>query len=246
MTLRRVLFVPDCHHPYSDKRAWKLMLRVATAFKPNTIAIMGDFADFYAVSSHSKDPKRALMLAEELVVVNAALDQLDALGASRKIFVAGNHSDRLQRYIQDRAPEFHGIVSVPALFKLAARKWEYVPYKSNTTLGKLYLTHDVGTTGRGAVYKALDVFHHSVVTGHSHRLGYIVEGDAVGGASVSAQFGHLLDVEQVDYMHKVRAHRDWALGFGVGYHDTVTDFVYLVPVPIVEYTCVVEGRAYKA
>ena len=41
------------------------------------------------------------------------------------------------------------------------------------------------------------------------------------------------DVRQVDYMFRVKANRDWALGFGVGY---VRDngFVYLQPVPIVE------------
>jgi predicted phosphodiesterase len=245
MTLRRVGFIPDAHHPYHDKQAWKLMLKAMKAFTPDTVVVMGDLADFYAVSSHSKDPQRALQFVEEIGAVNKALDQLDALGADRKIFISGNHCDRLTRFIQDRAPELNRVVGVPESFKLAERGWEYVPYKQNTKLGRLYLTHDVGTTGRGAVYKALDVFHHSVVTGHSHRLGYIVEGDATGGASVSAQFGHLLDVEQVDYMHKVRARRDWALGFGIGYHDTTTDFVYLVPIPIVEYTCVVEGRLYK-
>jgi hypothetical protein len=73
----------------------------------------------------------------------------------------------------------------------------------------------------------------------------VVEGDATGMATVSAQFGHLLDVNATDYMHKVRARKDWALGFGVGYLNPRTGYMYLVPVPIVNYTCCVNGRLYK-
>ena len=56
-------------------------------------------------------------------------------------------------------------------------------------------------------------------------------------------FGWLGDVRQVDYMFRVKANRDWALGFGVGY---VRDngFVYLQPVPIVEGSCCVEGKLF--
>jgi hypothetical protein len=44
-------------------------------------------------------------------------------------------------------------------------------------------------------------------------------------------------------MFRVKANRDWALGFGVGY---VRDngFVYLQPVPIVENSCCVEGKLF--
>lgn len=46
-------------------------------------------------------------------------------------------------------------------------------------------------------------------------------------------------------MYKVKANRDWALGFGMGYLRE-NGFVYLQPVPIVEYSCVVEGRLFTA
>ena len=244
--LERIVFVPDTHRPYHDKRAWELFMAAMAGFDPDTIVVMGDFADFYTVSSHSKDPRRAFRLEEELASVEEGLEDLSCLNATRKLFIAGNHCDRLTRYLQDKAPELFGVVDIPSLLKLKERGWEYTPYKHHTNIGKLFLTHDVGPSGRNAVFKALETFEHSVVTGHTHRMAYIVEGNAVMNAKVSAMFGHLLDVSKVDYLHQVRARKDWALGFGIGYHDPATGFVYLVPVPIVEYSCVVEGKLYRA
>jgi predicted phosphodiesterase len=241
-----VLFVPDTHRPYHDKRAWSLMLKVAKALKPKTIAVIGDFADFFGVSSHSKDPRRALKLEAEIADVRVGLDELDALGAKRRVYIAGNHEDRLTRYLQDKAPELFDFVTIPGLLQLYERGWEYVPYRHHTRIGKLYLTHDVGNAGRNSTFKALDTYMHSVVTGHAHRLQYIVEGTAVGEWKVSAQFGWLGDVRQVEYMHRAVAMKNWSLGFGVGYHDKDTGCVYITPVPIVGYQCVVNGKKHAA
>lgn len=246
MALKRLLLVPDTHRPYHDKKAWKLMLKVAKAFQPNTIVTIGDLADFYSVSSHSKDPGRVDSLAEEVADVNVALDELDSLGATDKRFVAGNHCDRLTRYLQDKAPELFGVIDIPSLFKLKERGWSYTPYKEHTKIGKVHFTHDVGAAGRNSTFKALDTYQHSVVTGHAHRLQYIVEGNAVGEQKVSAQFGWLGDSSKVDYMHRANVNKNWALGFGLGYYDTKSGIVYMTPVPIVKHTCVVEGRLFRA
>ena len=222
------------------------MLKVGRALRPKIVVVIGDFADFYSVSAHSKDPKRAGRLKEELKIVRAGLDDLDALRAEEKIFVEGNHEDRMRRYVQDKAPELYTVVDMPGLLRLKSRGWKYVPYKDDTRVGKLYLTHDVGVAGRYSAFKALDTYQHSVVTGHSHRLSYIVEGNAVGEYKVSAQFGWLGDVSKIDYMHRTTAKKNWPLGFGIGYLNPTTGIVYLVPVPIVKYSAVVNGKLYQA
>ncbi len=244
-TLRPVLVVPDTHRPYHDRRAWKLMMAAAKLLQPEVIVIIGDFADFYTVSSHSKDPNRVKQLDVELKDVNEGLDELDKLGAEEKVFVEGNHCDRLRRYLKDKAPELFGVVGVPTLFRLKERGWRYVPYKRHTKLGKVHLTHDVGAAGRNATFQALDSYQHSIITGHAHRCQYIVEGNAVGEFKLSAQFGWLGDVEQVDYMNIAKARKNWALAFGIGYHDPSTNYVYFVPVPIINYTCMINGTVLK-
>lgn len=250
MKLQPILIVPDVHRPYHDKRAWSLFLKVARDIRPHHLVCIGDFADFYAVSSHSKDPSRVAQFKAELQDVNLGLDELDALKAKNKIFIGGNHEDRLTRYLQDKAPELFGVVSIPDLFRLKKRGWRYIAYKDDARIGKLYLTHDVGTAGRYAPHKALDTYQHSIVTGHTHRLGYVVEGNAVAEHKLSASFGWLGDRKKVDYMVRAKVNKDWALGYGVGYMHPETGVAYLTPVPIVvaagRYTCVVNGKFYHS
>lgn len=236
------IIIPDCHHPYGDPKAWKLMMKAARILKPKWVVVLGDFGDFYAVSSFTKDPSRATQLDVEVLACNEYLDEVDALGCREKHFIAGNHEDRLERYLKAKAPELFETVKVERLFKLKERRWTYTPYREDLKLGAVYFTHDTGsTTGRLAAYKALDTYQHSIITGHTHRLVQVVEGNATGTQIVSAQFGWLGDIKQIDYMHKIKARKDWALGFGVGYRRS-NGFIYFAPVPLVEYSCVVEGR----
>ncbi len=244
-TLQRILYVPDTHRPYHDKRAWKLFLDVGKAFKPDMIVCIGDFGDFYSVSGHSKDVKRDRKLKWEMASVNEGLDELDALGAKRNIFCGGNHENRCERYIQDKAPELFDMVTIAGLLRLKERGWTYVPYRHHIRIGKLYHTHDVGASGRMAAYRALDKYRHGVVTGHTHKIAYIVEGNLAGEAQLSYVLGWLGDAKQIDYVQEAKAVRDSALGFGVGYLNPKNGCVYLTPVPIIKYSCVVEGKLYR-
>lgn len=249
MKLEPVLFVPDAHHPFADMQAWRLLLKVGRVLKPKHLVVLGDIADFYAVSSHSKDPGRRAALIEEVAYVNARLDELDRLGAKNKLMVEGNHCDRLGRYLADKAPELFGLVSTQDLLRLRERGYAFAPYKHALRLGKLWITHDVGTAGRYATYKALDTFQHSSITAHTHRLSYVVEGNATGEQKLSATFGWLGSADQISYMHRFNVLKNWALGFGVGYLHPSRGVVYVTPVPIVKvgrrYTCVVNGTLYE-
>lgn len=247
-SLEPVLIFGDAHRPYHDERAWQLMLEVGRALRPKHLISIGDLADFYAVSSHSKNPTRAQQLDEEVEDVKKGLDELGELGAENKIYVSGNHEDRLTRYLQDKAPQLFNTVGIPEVLGLEKRGWTYVGYRDDIEVGKLHFTHDVGVAGRNAAFKALDTYQHSIITGHTHRLQFIVEGNATGEMKLSAQFGWLGDRTKVDYMHRAKVYKDWALGFGVGYFNPWTGIHYLTPVPIIEvdgeYTAVVNGQLF--
>jgi len=245
-TLEPMLIVPDVHRPYHSNMGWDLLMQVGRWLKPKHLFIMGDFADFYSCSSHDKDPARANRLEEELADVDEGLDDLDSLGAENKEAVEGNHENRLWRQIMQHSPSLAGLVSTEKLFKLKERGWKFTPYKRHTTLGAMHFTHDVGASGRNAAFRVLDTYQHSAVSAHAHRMQYMVEGNAVGEVKLSAMFGWLGDVDQVDYMHIAKARKDWCLGFGVGYYDPASGYSYLVPVPIVHGTCMVNGRLFRA
>lgn len=240
-----ILFFGDLHAPFHDKRAWRLVLQVAAALRPRHLVCLGDLCDFYGVSQHDKDALRANQFAWEVAECNKILDALDALpGVQTRRMIEGNHEDRLRRHLMLH-PELAGVVSVPQLLRLRERGWEYTPYKRTAKLGKAHLTHDVGAAGRNAVFRMLDTYQHTVVAGHTHRLQYLVEGNALGQPKLAATFGWLGDVEQIDYMHLHKAKKDWALGFGVGTLDPRTGYIYVTPVPIIRYTCCVHGRIYR-
>lgn len=240
--LEKILFIPDCHVPYHDKNAFNLMLKAGKEFRPDHVIILGDFADFYGVSSHSKDPNRALKLKEEIEATKEALDQVIKLGAKNNVFVSGNHEDRLERYLRDKAPELFNFISIPQILELKQKGFKYTPYKQAYKIGKLNITHDTGVAGRYAHYKALDTFQHNIIIGHTHRIGYCVEGDAQGQRHLGAMLGWLGSVDEIDYMNQVKARKEWSLGFGTGHMDTKTGVVYVTPVPIINGTCLVEGK----
>lgn len=245
MSLRPIVLFGDLHAPYHDRRAWGLFLKVARALEPHYLVCLGDLCDFYGVSQHDKDAKRANLFEWEVAECNSLLDDLDKIGAKDKRFIEGNHEDRLRRHLMIH-PELAGVVSVEKLLNLSGRGWKHTAYKRTDRIGKMHMTHDVGASGRNAIFRVLDTYQHTVASAHTHRLGYIVEGNALGEPKLSATFGCMVDVEQIDYMHLHKAKKDWALGFGFGYLDSATDYVYLSPVPIIDYTCVVNGTMYRA
>lgn len=243
-TLEKWVLIPDCHVPFHHKAHFSLMLRAAKSIGADNVAILGDFADFWAVSFHSKSPARRQNFKWEVDEVNAALDEIDAAFSGEKKFVEGNHCYRYARYIQERAAALFDLHTIPELFRLKERGWLFTPYKQHTTIGKLHLTHDAGKAGKTAHVDAMNAFQGNVVIGHTHRLAWTVEGNVQGKPHVGCMLGWLGDVEQVDYMHKVRAARDWAHGFGVAYVEP-DGCVHVVPVPIVNGRVCVEGKIVR-
>ena len=242
--LKKILWIPDTHVPYEDAQAFELMLTAMRWWKPDVINILGDFGDFYAVSSHSKDPRRSNQLKNEVYAINERLDQIDALGAAEKHFVEGNHEDRLRRYLQDKAPEMFGLVGVEKLFNLTSRGYTFTPYKESRLQGKIHVTHDCGNAGAYAHYKALEAFEDNAVMGHTHRMAVAYVGNAQGKTHVGAMFGWLGDMDKIDYMHKIKALRAWQLGFGIGY-QTENEVVHVQAIPIIDYSLVLEGRIFR-
>ena len=245
-TLTPIHIIPDVHIPFHDRKAWALMLKVIAKRKPMVCIILGDFGDFYSVSSHQKNPKhRNLLLVDEVAAVNGALDQLDSVlpKGCKKYFIQGNHEERLDRYVSSRAPDLFEVCDTPSLFQLTKRGWHYTPYRQHVKIGKVYYTHDTGKAGANAHIQAERAFCDNAVVGHTHRMAFNVQGNTRRSAHVAAMFGWLGNIDAAEYMHVVNARRDWTLGFGTGWMQP-NGVTFLQPHPIVNYTCVVDGVLY--
>lgn len=244
--METILLIPDCHRPYHDERAWSLVLKVGKALKPDRIVVFGDFADFFSVSSHDKDPRRVNRLSQELPSVLRGLDDLDAIGAKHKNFIAGNHEHRLARFLTSSSPALADLphLTVPALFGLRERGWSFTPYKDHLRIGKVSLTHDCGFAGKYAVHHTGAAFASNVLFGHTHRMGVHYFGDERGRTHVAASLGWLGSKQAADYMYGVSINRDWQHGFGVA-HMEMSGTMHLQAVPIILGKCVVNGKLYK-
>lgn len=243
---KKLFLWPDTHVPFQSVSAVNAALAVVRGWQPDILVILGDFADMWSVSSHSRDPKRKLLLEDELHEVRAGLREIEKASAgARRIYVMGNHEHRLERYIHDRAPELAGLrgSSYAELVGLAVGGWEVVPYMMHKLIGKLYVTHDCGYAGANAVRATGQAYGSNVAIGHTHRLGVSYFGDARGNTYVSGSFGWLGDAAAIGYGHEASKARDWQLGFGTG-RLLANGNVHLSPVPIVQGRAVVEGVSY--
>ena len=241
--VERILFVPDCHHPNVDVRAWALMLRAGLAFKPDTIVVLGDFIDNDSLSMHAPSSVKHGTLKYEIEMTVLALEELKRLGAERHIYLAGNHEWRLERYVAQRAPAFDNIISMRDLLELDEGGWEWHRYGATCKLGKLNLTHCVGGKAGANAHRSAAVSHMgSTIIGHTHRMAYDVRGQFNGHAYLAAMFGWLGDFDSAaEYMHDAASRSEWVHGFGLGYM-LANGIVHVQPVPIIDGACLVDGR----
>jgi predicted phosphodiesterase len=239
--MRSILAIPDVHVPYHDKRAWALVLRVIKATQPDHVVIMGDFMDCYSVSSFPRDPARVSCLVSELHAANRELDKLQEIMAEQVTFLEGNHERRAARYIEQKAPELHGMVHLADLAR--DRRWRWVPYREHIIMGKLAFAHDIGHAGKGAVQQSLDAMGHNLVIGHTHRAGICYGGTVKGEHRVAMSCGWLGDVTKIDYMHRAKT-RDWQHGFG-WVRQAENGDSWLSFIPIIGGRCFLEGETYK-
>lgn len=248
------LIIPDCHIPYHDRKAYKLMLLVAKFLNKigflKEIVILGDYADIYCLHGHgSKDPTLKLMLKDEIELVNKCLDELDKLFPKvKKVYLQGNHEYRFERYIQSNCPELFGITDFKHIIKMHERNnWKYVYYSPNQSykvLGsKLTARHEpLASSAKATAAKALC----SLVYGHIHRIeeSHIVGLD--GTNHVCFSVGWLGDKRNDKIFGYVKSHHQWQLGFGVVFVDPKTKYFYHQKINILDnYTCVFNGKTFK-
>lgn len=229
-----IIIIPDVHVPYHDERAWEALLDVINGLEPSGVVIIGDFADFYAVSSHDRDPSRRQRLEEEVTEVNKALDELEEVHDGDVCFIEGNHEDRLRRYLWKKAPELFGTVDVRRLFRLKERGWKHRPYRQGLKVGKVTYKHDYGgKAGKYAAKQCLEAYGGNLVIGHTHRgeVTYLGEGRPDGDQHFCLNVGWLGDVDQADYVDPNKVRREWQQGFGiVDYSATGLAYAQFVPI----------------
>ena len=213
------------------------------------VILLGDFADFYTISSHPRDLGFSIQnfLINEVDCVKKRLDEIDKFFDCKKTFIEGNHEYRLARYIRDRAPQLFGYLDCPYLFDMDKRpNWTWVPYSPSQAyrvLGSnLYARHEpIGPNAKTTAQKAMA----NVIHGHTHRResSQVV---ALDGKNYIAHSGGWLGNKNAKSMQYVKNHHQWTLGFDIVYVCEKTKRFYITPVQIMDdYSAVVNGKIYR-
>lgn len=250
MKLKHALIIPDTHIPYQDEKAYNLMLKVAKSMPSvDEIVLLGDYGEFNAVSSHPKDPSLSNRLQEEIKAVNEKLTQLDRLfPKARKVFIEGNHEDRLTRYIRDKAPELFGLVDAKELLQIRHRpNWLWIPYSPNQkyrVLGsKLYARHEPIGGGEHTSASTVKKANRSVIYGHVHRIQEFQTVDLEGANHRGITCGWLGNQKHKIFNY-VKNHHQWALGFAVVTVAPDKTF-YAQTLHIIDNKAVFGGKLYE-
>jgi len=179
--MKKAILLPDLHHPYHNKRAWKAVLSFIKWFRPNTIVLMGDALEMRAIDHWKKEKgnHRAFegirLLHDYNDFIKDVLEPLETLRPkARKIYLGGNHEQWAYNVI-DQNPELEGMIEPENAMKLEERGWEWIPFinrqgkRGMLKLGKLTLVHGE-YTNKFHASKTADTYLKSVCYAHCHDV----------------------------------------------------------------------------
>ena len=244
--MRNYIVVPDLHCPYVDWAYVDAVSQLIALVQPEGLIQLGDFSDFYKISSFCKDPKREESISQELEMYNRILDIWLELMPDGSILhqLEGNHEDRLRRFIWNRAPELADLIpSIPDLLEFDTREREFGvipvwhPYEkwNSCQIGDTVFHHGFYYNKHVAVMQS-ERYPVNIVTGHTHRYQQVRQ-----GTRWSATLGHGSYADET--MHKP-VPSDWWQYVGLFTCDDY-DRGNIEAYPVVDGHVVVRGRTIQ-
>jgi hypothetical protein len=167
----------DLHVPFHEPRAVQAAIAYGRKFKPDTVLLNGDIADFYQVSRWDKNPSRCNGMKAEIGVVEEALSFVrGCFPKARFVYKMGNHEERWDKFIWAKAAEIWDVAAcrVWDVLHLEDKGIEWVGDQRPITAGHLpiFHGHELGRSlfspvnpARGAFLRA----HHTIMVAHSHQ-----------------------------------------------------------------------------
>lgn len=209
---------PDAHRPYHCARLQSILYQVMEWLQPRGYVNLGDFVDWFQLSTYDKDPRRVNCIEDDLALHASHLDEVEKLlpvgGAIHQL--EGNHEHRLRRYIAANAPALAGVVpDVPALLRFAARNaaskvryhWHPVAKWNSCKIGDTVFHHGTFFDKSTAVSNLTRYRGVNLVHGHTHRVQYAENGD-----HFMATLGHASDESFTMHRH---VPSDWSRALGL-------------------------------
>lgn len=242
----RFMIYPDTHIPAHHRRLFWAVLRLAATYKPHVNIAIGDWLDVFGLSRHPKPLRAIVRPQDEFDEGKRIWDELmDVSGATWGYIMAGNHEDRIYRFLQDLAPALGGIVTPSNREPLNFHNLMGFTPNDNTTF--LYGVEERGGFEGGMIINNDFNMHHGIIVkpqpgasaqadmmkwqwnighGHTHRMGH----SAVGNLR-SYEFGHLVDPDHAYLAYAKKMFPNWAYGLAAGI--VYNGKAYITPIPVI-------------
>lgn len=252
--MKTALHIPDCHIPFEDHRAYALMLQVATFIGVDEVIIGGDWLDMYGMSQYKKDHSlgdMATLYDREIECGNKRADELDKLfPKAKKIYLEGNHEDRMKRSIGEFIPALRNRISVPQELNLAKRgKWSWIPFDQEQRYqvfgSPLWVRHcpPVGGSVENVARQAGDC----ILYGHTHQVGETIFRSKVSGRKIHAINGGWLGDAKGNpkIFNYVQGMTNWTHAFTIIRANAEMFDAHLVKIHS-DYSCYFGAKRFKA
>lgn len=254
----KILVLSDLHGPFLDKRCWKIVLDVISDWKPDTVILNGDTADFSQISKHDRKIRFVggqydvpWGLYEEIMMIRGEIlgPLRKAAGKARIIWRNGNHDQRLNDIATTSPHVLEELLTttrrlrsfeIPDLFQFSKFGITYDPKPIMRIHDIFTVIHGVKTS-KMAPRDNLRLFG-SGTSGHTHRSGVWTE-IMHGHLQSWTESGTLRTVDDVEYM-PFGSKPDWSQSF-VSLYINKKKF-FCTPHQIIGRQCEFHGKIYSA
>ncbi len=137
----RILILSDIHIPFHDDENLRYILDKKEKY--DIIILNGDILDVYSLSRFEKDP-RLRSFAEEIKIAKLFFTYLrQKFKKAKIIYKAGNHEERYEKFLYNKAPELFGIdeYRLEKILNLDNFGIEYVDNRKVIKINELYILH---------------------------------------------------------------------------------------------------------
>lgn len=228
-----------------DPKAISVAMQFIRDFQPDHVVLGGDMLDCGAISHHNRGKAGKVeglrLLADAKDCESLIIRPLKKQIKGRKIFHIGNHEDWLKD-LTDEVPALEGIVDVRSLLHLDS-SWEVVEQGKTSRIGKVIFVHgDQIKGGQNPAKWAVDAYNKNIFFGHHHTH------QAFTKVSALDQNGHTGTAVpclcKKNPAYGEGSPNRWIQGFLYGFVDKAFFNAYVVV--IIDGTCMVHGKVYKA
>lgn len=236
-TTDTVVVMNDMHFPMHCQKTIDVALTVIDELQPKQIVLNGDTVDMLSVSRFPKDIRHQYNLLDERIAYHKFLDSLIRISPGSEIFEThSNHSGngidgRWFRYLSERLGE---LASIPEIaeqlsyenvflgsYKDKVKHVDFVEVGTELIIahGDVVRKHG-GYSARGV----LDKFFHSMIVGHTHRLGMTAQRIPAIGSRPEKQIyvwenGCMCDLNPI-----YASAPNWQNGFSIVSYDSTGAF----------------------